>query len=161
MEQCNLSPLLPLREEVFALLFLHPVYVPHPISEWPSRPLSHSKYPGYKSGRKTPVQHQFSLELARCTNSVSHSINFTSLSVSCLEILFQPPRTTTPPFWDAAVLIRPVWNCGCCPVPEGSGEERQKKPISLMVLTDCCTNLETPLVPAAISKQQTIQASVM
>ena len=33
--------------------------------------------------------------------------------------------------------------------------------MSLMVLTDCCSNLETPLVPAAISEQQTIQASVM
>ena len=30
-------------------------------------------YPGYKSGLRTPVQRQFSLELARCSNSVSHS----------------------------------------------------------------------------------------
>ena len=30
-------------------------------------------YPGYKSGLKTPVQCQFSLELARCSNSISHS----------------------------------------------------------------------------------------
>ena len=52
---------------------LHPVYVPHPISKWPTRPLSHSLYPGYKSGLKTPVQCWFSLELARCSNSVSHS----------------------------------------------------------------------------------------
>ena len=47
--------------------------MPHPISKWPARPLSHSLYPGYKSGLRTPVQRQFSLELARCSNSVSHS----------------------------------------------------------------------------------------
>ena len=29
--------------------------------------------PGYKSGLKTPVQCLFSLELARCSNSISHS----------------------------------------------------------------------------------------
>ena len=28
---------------------------------------------GYKSGLRTPVQHRFSLELAHCSNSVSHS----------------------------------------------------------------------------------------
>ena len=30
-------------------------------------------YPGYKSGLRTPVQRRLSLELARCSNSVSHS----------------------------------------------------------------------------------------
>ena len=30
-------------------------------------------YPGYKSGLRTSVQHWLSLELARCSNSVSHS----------------------------------------------------------------------------------------
>ena len=50
-----------------------PVYVPHPISKWPTRPLSHSLYPDYTSGLRTPVQRQFSLELAPCSNSVSHS----------------------------------------------------------------------------------------
>ena len=70
MEQYNLSPLLPHREEVSALLFPHPVYMPHPISTWPP---SHSLYPEYKSGLRTPVQRRFSLELARCSNSVSHS----------------------------------------------------------------------------------------
>ena len=30
-------------------------------------------YPGYRSGLRTPVQRWFSLELARCSNSVSHS----------------------------------------------------------------------------------------
>ena len=34
---------------------------------------SHSLYPGYKSGLRTPVEHRFSLELACCYNSVSHS----------------------------------------------------------------------------------------
>jgi len=57
-----------------------PVYMPHPISKWPARPLSHSLYPDCKSGLKkkksgvrTPVQCRFSLELAHCSNSVSHS----------------------------------------------------------------------------------------
>ena len=30
--------------------------MPHPISKWLTRPLSHSLYPQYKSGLKTPVQ---------------------------------------------------------------------------------------------------------
>ena len=30
-------------------------------------------YPGYKKGLRTPIQHQFSLEQARCSNSISHS----------------------------------------------------------------------------------------
>ena len=51
----------------------HPIYMPHPISKWPARPPSRSVYPGYKSGLRTPVQHWFSFELARCSNSVSHS----------------------------------------------------------------------------------------
>ena len=52
---------------------LYPVYMTHPISKWPTRPLSHSLYAGYKSGLRTPVQHGFSLELARCSNSISQS----------------------------------------------------------------------------------------
>ena len=55
-KQYNLSPLLRHGEKVFALLFPHPVYLPHPISKWPARPPSHSLYPGYKSGRKTPFK---------------------------------------------------------------------------------------------------------
>ena len=73
MEQYNLSPLLLHREKVPARLFPHPVYMPHPISKWPARPLFHFLYPGDKSGLRTPVQRRFSLELARCSNSVSHS----------------------------------------------------------------------------------------
>ena len=53
--------------------------MPHPISKWPTRPLSHSLYPGYKNGLRTPVQCQFSLALAHCPNSLSHS-NKLSLS---------------------------------------------------------------------------------
>ena len=34
---------------------------------------SHSLYSGYKSGLRTPIQHWISLELAHCSNSVSHS----------------------------------------------------------------------------------------
>ena len=85
----------------------HPVYVPHPISKWPTRPLSHSLYPGYKSGLRTPIHHHFSLELAHCSNSVSHcnklysSLNlphvwkffWVSLSVSCRGMGQQWPAT--------------------------------------------------------------------
>ena len=53
LEQYNLSPLLPYRVKVFASLFLHPIYMPDPVSKWPTRPPSHSLYPGYKSGRRT------------------------------------------------------------------------------------------------------------
>ena len=73
MEQYNLSPVLPHREKVFALLVPHPVYLPHPISKWPARLLWYSLYSGYKSGLRTPVQRRFSLKLARCSSSVSHS----------------------------------------------------------------------------------------
>ena len=51
----------------------YPVYVPHSISKWHARPLFHSLYPGYNSGLEYSVQCQFSLELARCSNSISHS----------------------------------------------------------------------------------------
>ena len=51
----------------------HPGYLPHPISKWPAKPLSHSLYPGYKSVLRTPAQRQFSLELVLCSNRVSHS----------------------------------------------------------------------------------------
>ena len=56
----------------------HRVCMPHPISKWPARPLSHSLYPGYESGLRTPVQRQFSPELAHWSNSVSRSnkLNF-------------------------------------------------------------------------------------
>ena len=53
----------------------------HPISKWPTRPLSRSLYPGYKGGLRTPVQHRFSLELACCSNSVSHSSKLYSLLI--------------------------------------------------------------------------------
>ena len=51
----------------------HLVYVPHPISKWSTRPVSHSLYPGYESGLRTPVQPLFSFELACCSNSIPHS----------------------------------------------------------------------------------------
>ena len=51
----------------------HPVYVPHSISKWPARPLSHSLCPGFKGVLRTALQHRFFLELARCSNGVSHS----------------------------------------------------------------------------------------
>ena len=75
-EQYNLSPLLPHREKVFALFFPRPVYVSHPISKWPARPLSHSLYQRCKSGLRARVQRRFSLELAHYFNSVSDSNKF-------------------------------------------------------------------------------------
>ena len=53
MKEYNPSPRPPHREKVSALLFPDPVYMPPPISKWPARPLSHSLYPGYKSGLRT------------------------------------------------------------------------------------------------------------
>ena len=41
--------------------------MPHPISKWPTRSLSHSLYPGYKSVLRTPIQHWFFLDLAHCS----------------------------------------------------------------------------------------------
>ena len=86
--QTLMSLFLPRREKLFA----YPVYMPHPISTW-----SHSLYPEYKSGLRTPVQHQFSLELARCSNSVSHSNKFyfplkkKKASIPLLQILWLLP----------------------------------------------------------------------
>ena len=51
----------------------HPIYVSHPISKCPAKPLSHSLHPGYKNRLRTRIQCRFSLELACCSNSVSHS----------------------------------------------------------------------------------------
>ena len=65
-----------------------------------------------------------------------------------------------PPFWDAAVLsdLFGIVDAVLC---LRVAEKKEKAYVILMVLTDCCTNLETPPVPAAISEQQAIQASVM
>ena len=80
----------PYREKVFALLFpLQPIFLPHPISKWPIRPLSHSLHPGYKNESKTPIHWRLSLTVrkpARCAGSHSPLptlINFILLS-SCL-----------------------------------------------------------------------------
>ena len=72
VRQTSLSIILPHRETVFTLFFPHPVYVPHTISKWSSRPLSCSLYPRSKNGLRTPVQCWLSLELAGCSNSISH-----------------------------------------------------------------------------------------
>ena len=57
----------------------HPVYVPHPISKWSTRPLPHSLYPGHTSVLRTPVECQFSLELDTVLTASPTLINFTSL----------------------------------------------------------------------------------
>ena len=45
-------PSYPIGRRYLAYSSPQPVYVPHPISKWPTRPLSHSLYLGYKSGLK-------------------------------------------------------------------------------------------------------------
>ena len=72
----------------------HPVYMPHPIRKWLARPLSHSLYPGYKSGLRTPVRCWFSLELACCSNNISQSnIMYFPLSLSHVWKFFSNPCT--------------------------------------------------------------------
>ena len=75
LSSINCLPSYPIGRRYLPYSSPYPVYMPHPISKWPTRPLSHSLYPGYKSGLRTPVQRQFSLELAYCSNSVSPSNN--------------------------------------------------------------------------------------
>ena len=76
MEQYNLSPLLPHREKVFALLFPLPSIHASYSQQMTCKTPSHSMDPGYKSGLRTPVQRLFPLELACCSNSISHSNKF-------------------------------------------------------------------------------------
>ena len=83
-----LSPPTCHREKVFALLFPHPIYVSHPISKWPTRPLSHSLYPGYKSGLRIPVQCLFSLELPAVLTASPTLINYFPLILSHVWKLF-------------------------------------------------------------------------
>ena len=86
--------------------------MPHPISKQPTRPLSHSLYPEYKSGLRTPVQRQFSLELARCSSRVSHSnkLHFPLVLSHVWKILFQlMPRSHH--FW------WPIWGLGVSSLP--------------------------------------------
>ena len=90
----NLSPLLPHREKVFALLFPHPVYMPHLISKWPTRLWSHSLYPGYKSGLRTPVHFGSPLSWPAVPTVSPTLVNFISLSFCLMSgNSFQPaPR---------------------------------------------------------------------
>ena len=68
--------------------------MPHPISKWPPRPLSCSLYPGYKSGLRTPFRHRFSLWLAHCSNSISHSNKlYSPLILPHVWKFFSNPRT--------------------------------------------------------------------
>ena len=77
MKQYNPSPRPPYRETVSALLFPDPVYMPPLTSKWPARPLSHSLYPGYKSGLRTLVQCCSPLSWpAVLRASPSHKLNF-------------------------------------------------------------------------------------
>ena len=63
-----------------------PIYLPHPISKWPVRPLSHSSHPGHKNESRTPYHCQLSLTIrkpAQCAGRDSplpSLINFLLLS---------------------------------------------------------------------------------
>ena len=91
--------------------FPQPGYMPHPISKWPARPRSHSLYPGYKSGLRTPVQCRLSLELARWSNSVSHSNKlYFPLILSHVWKFFSNPRldhNTVEHHFKGIILVRP------------------------------------------------------
>ena len=72
-EQYNLSPLLPHTWRRY-LPYSYSTSIHASSSQQMTRKTpSHSLYPGYKSGLRTPIQRRFSLELACCSNSVSHS----------------------------------------------------------------------------------------
>ena len=59
----------------------------------PHDPWSHSLYPRYKSGLRIPFQRRFSLELASCSNSVSHSNKlYFPLILSHVRKLFSNPH---------------------------------------------------------------------
>ena len=60
------------REKVFALLFPTQYICIIQSSNCPEKPLSHSWYPGYKNRLRARVQCRLSLELARCSDRVSH-----------------------------------------------------------------------------------------
>ena len=95
LSSINCLPSYPIGRRYLPYSSPYPVYMPHPISKWPTRPLSHSLYPGYKSGLRTPVQRWFSLELARCSNSVSHSNKFASLSLCLMSRKSFPAHAQT------------------------------------------------------------------
>ena len=71
--QYNLSPLLPHREKVFALVFPPPQICASSNQQMTRKTPIPFLVPGYKSALRTPSQCQFSLELARCFNIISHS----------------------------------------------------------------------------------------
>ena len=73
MEQYNLSPHLPHREEVFALLFPPPSILSSSSKQITCKIPIPLLVPWVESGLRTPIQHWFSLELPHCSNSISHS----------------------------------------------------------------------------------------
>ena len=94
MEQYNLSPSYLIWRRLFALLFpSHQAYVPHPISKWPTRPLSHSLYPGYKSGLRTPIHVGSPLSWPAVLTASPILINFISLSFCLMSGNSFPTRT--------------------------------------------------------------------
>ena len=82
------------REKVFALLFPAQYICLIQSSKCPEKPLSHSLHPGYKNRLRTCVQCRLCLELARCSNSVSHSKTlYFPLILSHVWKFFSNPRT--------------------------------------------------------------------
>ena len=73
MEQYNLSPLLPHREEVFALLFPPPSILSSSNKQMTCKIPIPLLVPWVESGLRTSIQCWFSLELPYCSNSIFHS----------------------------------------------------------------------------------------
>ena len=69
--------------------------MPHPISKWPARPLSHSLYPGYKSRLRTPVQLGSPLSWPALLTASPTLIDFISLSFCLMSGNSFPTRTQT------------------------------------------------------------------
>ena len=65
----------------------------------------HSVCRGYKSGLRTPVQHRFSLELARCSKSVSHSNKlYLALMLSHVWKFFSNPSPDNDGYFKEIIL---------------------------------------------------------
>ena len=81
------------REKVFALLFPTQYICLIQSSKCPEKPLSHSWYPGYKNRLRARVQCRLSLELARCSDRVSHvNTLYFPLILSHVWKFFSRPR---------------------------------------------------------------------
>ena len=75
----------------------------------PQDPQSHSLYPGYKSGLRTPVQCWISLEMACCSNNISHSNKlYFPLILSHVWKFFSNPRLYHDTYYVWHVIYLPL-----------------------------------------------------